>query len=284
MTNQTYPGAMLLTNESYHADTSHISKSGMDLIERSPAHYWARYLDPNRVPEPPKKHFVVGSITHTAILEPQYLEQHYFILDDAAKVAEIGGGNPRGTTRYKEWKAEELQKANGRQEVSIDDWNKVRRMREQVFSHQGAAYLLQQGYAEQSFFFTEPSAGAPCKIRPDWLNHHVRWAVDVKTTDDASPAGFGKSFFNFGYDKQAALILDGLALIEGMPWEGIAFIAVEKEPPHAVAVYYATADDIERGRIRYRGNLQTYMECRERGQWPAYSQGVEPIMRPGWIK
>lgn len=281
--NQAYPGAIVMTNDEYHATTSHISKSGLDLINRSPAHYWARYLDPQRVPEPPKKHFIIGSVTHMAILEPHYLEQHYFIMDDRAKVAEIGGGNPRATNKYKEWKAEQLQLAGGRQEVGINEWDAVRRMRDNVQSHPAASVLLQAGYAEQSFFFNELQTGAPCKIRPDWLASRFRWVVDVKTTDDASPAAFGRSFYNYRYHVQSALILDGLLAVEGQPWESIAFIAVEKEPPYAVAVYTPSDEDIELGRKDYRANLLTYTDCLSNGRWPAYSDEVETLVRPAWV-
>ena len=34
-----------MTNEDYHADTSAISASGLKLFMRSPAHYYAAYLD-----------------------------------------------------------------------------------------------------------------------------------------------------------------------------------------------------------------------------------------------
>lgn len=272
-----------MTNDEYHRATTHISKSGLDLMARSPGHYYARYLDPNRVPEEPKPHFVIGSVTHMAVLEPQFLEQHYFILDDTKIVAEIGGGNPRSTTRYKDWKAGQLAANAGRQEVRIDDFDAVRRMRDAVWTHPAAAYLLEAGYAEQSFFFDEAQTGAPVKIRPDWLNHEHRWIVDLKTTDDASPAGFGKSFFNFRYDVQAALLFDGMAQIDGA-WNGVAYIAVEKQPPYAVAVYYATADDVDRGRAQYLPLLQRYLECGNTQQWPCYPQSVMAIERPSWIR
>ena len=34
-----------MTNDDYHADTSAISASGLKLFMRSPAHYYAAYLD-----------------------------------------------------------------------------------------------------------------------------------------------------------------------------------------------------------------------------------------------
>lgn len=281
---RTYPGAVLMTNEDYHANTSHVSKSGLDLIARSPLHYWAKYLDPNRQPEERKQHFIIGSAVHAAILEPHLFERSYFSIDDASICAQIGGAKPRATNKYKEWLEAQLAANEGRQMLSVDDWQHCLNMRDAVRRHPAAAMLLQDGFVEQSFFFNDLQTDAPVKIRPDHLNHNLRWIVDVKTTDDASPSSFGKTFYSYSYHKQAALLFDGMSTVDADQWAGVAFIAVEKEPPYAVAVYYATDADIEEGRRAYRGNLLTYMECRSTNQWPSYSEGLEPIQRPGWMK
>lgn len=281
---QTYPNARVLSNEEYHADISHISKSGLDLIDRSPLHYWSKYLDPSREAEERKQHFIIGTAVHAAILEPHLFEQAYFRLDDAAICAEIGGAKPRATTRYKEWFAGQLAASHGKQILGNEDYVHCLRMRDAVWTHPAAQMLLERGYREQSFFFNELQTGAPTKIRPDNLNDHLRWIVDVKTTDDARPTAFGRSFFSYRYHVQSALLLDGMNQIDEVGWNGVAFIAVEKEPPYAVGVYYASEQDIEDGRIEYRRNLATYMECRQTGEWPAYGDSLTPIQRPGWMK
>jgi len=50
-----------MNNEQYHADTSAISASGLKLFARSPAHYYAAYLDPQRPERQP------GSYTHPTL-------------------------------------------------------------------------------------------------------------------------------------------------------------------------------------------------------------------------
>lgn len=270
-----------MTNEAYHADTSRISKSGLDAISQSPAHYYAQYLDPNRVKEPPKKHFIIGSITHTAVLEPNFLERNYFILDDRKVIEQIGGGNPRATTRYKEWKAAELAANQGKQEVHIDEYETILRMRYAVFGHTSARLLLENGMAEQTILFDEPITGAPCKCRPDWLSHRG-YVVDLKTTDDASVSSFGKSAYNYRYDVQAPFYLDGVFYNTGQRPTGFMFIAVEKLPPHAVAVYLVDDKTLERGRQKYLANLETYMECLRKGEWPAYGHDVRVLELPAW--
>ena len=62
------------------------------------------------------------------------------------------------------------------------------------------------------------------------------------------------------------------------------FVAVEKEPPHAVAVYRADPEIIEIGRRKYQAALQLLKWCQESGTWPAYQPAgeVELISRPRW--
>lgn len=272
-----------IENEKYHADTSRIGKSGLDLINRSPAHYWAQYLDPNRVRKEPTPTQITGTIIHTAILEFDEFLKRYFLLDDAKIVREIGGGNPRATKKYKEWKSEQLQENEGRQQISKDDYEIAMRSRDAVLAHGAASELITDGIAEDRIDFTEPETGVKCKIKPDWRRND-EIIVDVKSTLDASPYGFAKSIANYRYDVQAALYSDGLEYGLGANCEGFIFVAVEKEPPFAVGCYYIQPEMIQLAREKYLRNLETYKKCLETGIWPAYGQGIQLIELPGWAK
>ena len=61
-----------LSNRDYHAHPA-ISKSGLDLISRSPAHY--RY----RAPKEPSRAMEIGTAIHTALLEPDRYAAEYVI-------------------------------------------------------------------------------------------------------------------------------------------------------------------------------------------------------------
>jgi hypothetical protein len=61
------------------------------------------------------------------------------------------------------------------------------------------------------------------------------------------------------------------------------FIAMEKGPPYAVAVYEADADFLRRGERDFRKAVQLLAECRRTGEWPAYQRDeVELIGLPPW--
>ncbi len=130
-------------------------------------------------------------------------------------------------------------------------------------------------------FVEDPDTGLQLKCRADFLTGNSD--VDLKTCQDASPAGFGKAVANFGYDIQAAMTLDICALL-GLGIEHVIFVAVEKEPPFAVGVYELDTRALEVGRNKYRRLLNRYLQCVATETWPAYSANVEYLSLPGWAE
>lgn len=266
----------MITNEQYHADTSRISKSGLDEISQSPRHYWAKYLDPNREKETPTAALLFGSALHTAILEPIEFARKYVVAPEI---------NRRTNAGKAEWDAllSDCYR-NNQTLIDAEDRREIVRLKEAVYAHPSAALLLKHGRPEQTFAFREPITGAPCKMRPDWLDDTHGFIVDIKTTDDASPTGFAKSVWTYRYDVQAAFYLDGLAQLEGAMRPGFIFIAVEKKRPYNVGVYVATEEVINMGRKRYLPDLEKYVECRQYNTWPGYSNEVQALQLPAWAK
>ena len=92
--------------EAYHADTQRIGSTGLKLVHRSPAHYYAQYLAPDRVIKPPTPAMLLGKYTHCAILEPGRFWDKYACIDDAEICASLRGGgvrSPRATKEYQRW-------------------------------------------------------------------------------------------------------------------------------------------------------------------------------------
>lgn len=56
---------------------SAINKSGLDLVARSPLHYYAAYLDPHRAPRDETPSMRLGTAIHTAIYEPARFQSDY---------------------------------------------------------------------------------------------------------------------------------------------------------------------------------------------------------------
>jgi len=262
-------------NAAYHRHTA-VSKSHLDQVARSPLHYWARYLDPNRVEPEPTPAMVIGSALHTHVLELDTWDDRYVTCPDG-----IDRRTKQGKAEWESFSAA----SNGRTVLSKADAELVMKMGQAIYAHPAAAFLLQRpGQAERSYFWTDEATELECKCRPDWMTNDGQLIVDLKTTEDASPAGFRKSVANFRYHVQAAWYLDGLERATGQRPEQFIFICVEKKPPHAVAVYAASTEMIAAGERTAETDLARLALCKQTGEWPGYSNQIETIDLPPWMR
>ena len=263
-----------MNNTDYHAHAA-VSKSHLDQVARSPLHYWARYLDPNRIVPEPTPAMAIGSAVHTHVLE---LDQW-----DARYVSAPDGIDRRTKAGKAEWEAFTTA-ATGRTVLPKADADLVMRMAHSVFTHPAAAMLLAlPGKAETTHMWTDAATGLQCKCRPDWLTDDGRLLVDLKTTEDAG-RGFAKSIAQWRYHVQASWYLDGIEQATGTRPEQFLFACVEKKAPYAVAVYAADAEMIAAGAQTAARDLDVLATCKAANAWPGYSDQIEPISLPPWMR
>lgn len=258
-----------LSNADYHSGEG-ISKSGLDLIHRSPLHYWSRYLDPEREEEEPSKALRLGSAIHGAALEPEKFGEEFAVAPKCDRRTKAGKAS------Y----ADFVLDSAGKTVLTADEGELVRRVAESVRAHPTAAFLLGEGRPELSAFWRDEKTGELCRCRPDWAREGL--LIDLKTTQDAGYHGFRRSAWQFRYHVQAAFYLDGWAAAGNEPAQSFVFIAVEKTPPFAVAVYYASEDMVRLGREEYRADLDLYAACRKADQWPGYPTDIQQLDPPAW--
>jgi len=264
-----------MENDAYHAHPA-ISKSGLDLIARSPLHFWARYLDPNRVPTEPTAAMRLGTAVHTHVLELHQWQQRYITAPE--------GIDRRYKVGKEAWAAFEAQ-SEGRTVISREDADLVMAMGRAVFGHPAAAMLLGlPGKAETTHMWTDAATGLQCKCRPDWLTDDGRLIVDLKTTENASPREFARSIAEWRYHVQAAWYLDGIEQATGTRPEQFIFICVEKKAPFACAVYAADAEMIAAGAQTAARDLEVLATCKAADAWPGYNNQIEPISLPAWMR
>ncbi|QXP89647.1 PD-(D/E)XK nuclease-like domain-containing protein [Methylococcus capsulatus] len=256
--------------DKYHQHQA-VGHSGLVRIMRSPAHYRA-WLDH---PPEPTPQMLFGTAFHAALLEPEKFGAEYAI------APKFDRRTKEGKAQAETWEAENA----GKTPLTVEQMSAIEKMVVSVRAHAGAESLLAEGVAEMSAFWIDPETGVECKCRPDWMqvDGGVQHIVDVKTTCDASAEGFARAIATLGYDVQAALYVDGIEVITGCK-ATFLFIAVEKDPPYAAAVYKAADEVIEVGRTKYRGALQLLKWCRENDRWPAYQPNgeIETINLPRW--
>jgi hypothetical protein len=262
-----------MDNTDYHAHPA-ISKSHLDLIARSPLHYWARYVDPARVIPEPTPQMRLGTALHTHVLELNRWD---------AEIA-VAPNCDRRTKAGKEAFAAFEADSAGKTVITADDAEVVMAMGRSIMRHPGAAMLLgMAGKAETTHMWTDPLYGIECKCRPDWLTDDGSIMVDLKTTRDASPRGFRRSIGDYRYHVQAGWYMHGVQAATGKRPDQFIFICVETTAPYACAVYAADAEMIDRGYEQAMFDLGKLATCRAADSWPSYSDQIETISLPGWM-
>ncbi len=253
-----------MPNDVYHAWPDSVSKSGLDLVLRSPAHYQYSARRPST------RAMEIGTAIHTALLEPERFQEDYVLLRDV---------KDRRASEYKQ-----AVKQHGSEVVLVSsEADNVAGMQESVRSRPFVRDLLSApGHREASLFVQDPETGTLVRCRYDLITDDGH-AVDVKKTQDVRPAEFSKSVYNYGYHRQAAFYSDAWEWATG---ERIVFefLAVEEQLPHAAKLYELDHTAIEIGRAEYRAALNSYAQCSESGLWPAHEcEGAELITLPGWV-
>lgn len=249
-----------MPNDAYHSGPG-ISKSGLDLIARSPAHY------AYRTASEPTRAMVIGSATHAAILEPEEFDKQYMLLRDVTD---------RRSSVYKQ-AAEQFGADNVLTGTEADS---VIGMRESVRLNSSAVELLDaSGHVEIAAFATDPVTGVLVKCKFDKLLSDLR-SVDLKTTQDLRD--FAKSVANYRYHVQQAYYSDVFAWATGLQLESFDFLAVEKDAPNASRIFRLDTPSVDYGRKLYRQALDLYAECLHRNDWPMPDGGLEYITLPNW--
>jgi exodeoxyribonuclease VIII len=281
-------GLVQMTNAEYHAAEG-ISKSHLDLVRRSPLHYWQGYVNPDRGPRPHSPVFVLGSAIHSAILEPDLFPVEFIVMpEDAPKPPTELQLNPRkGAPKLEhleaaQWWDEFTVKTVGKTIITVDQHATALGCRDSVFKHPKARALLARGLAEQTYIALDPITGARIKARPDWTT--ISGAIlDVKSTMDASPDGFGHSVRKFRYHVQQPWYQDCIeAALDAEVNKEWHFLAVEKFPPYACALYTLPQALVRAGRKAMHADLQTILNCRASGTWPGYGDDSTELPLKPW--
>lgn len=250
-----------MTRTEYDA-LDRVNFSTLKAMDRSPAHY-AAGVDEER---DDTDALLIGRAVDTAVLEPRTFAESFVVWD----------GDKRGNA-WKDFAATHS---------SIDilkrsQMEEVQAIANAVRSDKHAAKYLGAGKAQPSLLWTQAvtdNVALEMKGRLDFIAD-CGALVDLKTTKDASPEGFGKAAWNYRYFVQAALYSDAFYAITGrrLPF---VFIAVEKTFPYVVQVYRVPEDVLIAGRNRYDLWLSRLAWCRQFERWPAYADGETDLELP----
>lgn len=252
-----------LTNEQYHA-LDGISASDVKIVHAKSIAHWK---NKNYKSSPTLD---IGSAIHAACLERD-------------KLHDLVKKGPE-TRRGKAWTdAKEEADSIGAILLTEADYNLAMAVAESVMMTPRVARMLNDPSCvkEQSIINKCPHTGLTLKCRPDALLPD-RAVLDIKTTQDASPRGFAKSVRGYGYDLQASFYLMS-AQIEGFSASTFAFIAVEKEPPYAVAIHTLDMEYLKWAKNQVMLTLDQIKRAQDSGDFTTGWPEVNVIGKPAWL-
>jgi PDDEXK-like domain of unknown function (DUF3799) len=262
-----------MSSEEYFALPA-INKSGLDLIDRSPAHYWALSpMNPQREESTSSSAMRLGSVLHTAILEPEQFDKRYLVAPDGVTFA------------MKEGKfIKDLAAAKGMTAISWKDSVTAREAARAVReSAAGEVLFSSGGMVEITIVWQDPETSVFCKARIDYLAKDYSYIVDPKSTDDARRHKFARSVAEYNYHRQAAWYTWGLSVLTGKTAPFI-FAAIEKTPPYGCIFYKSSEEMLIAGLKETRSLLNIYAECLDKNEWPGYASEISDIDLPAWKK
>jgi hypothetical protein len=228
------------------------------LVGNSPAHYQA-YI---RMPQEETKALRFGTFVHSAILEPHTLNDLYATAPDVDKRTKQG---------KEDWAA--FATANAGKTILDAEESAIGHL--VASSARFALKRLGVEFDATEVMYQVDYNGVPLKAAIDGVAGDYLW--DIKTTDDASPAGMLKSIRNYRYNLQAYWYRLVYELATGRRPLGFRFLFVEKEPPFATAVCEIGPDLMSWAVADFEKAVTLYKACTESGVWPSYPEEIQVI-------
>ena len=248
-----------------------INNSSLKLFEDCPARY-IHYLTAEDADNPA---FAKGRLWHTAILELEHIERDYATICHATQErllaqAQAAGSKAKSFSKalstYKEWAALN----EGKEIITQEELEAALAGRHGVY-HGAFKEALNRGDAELSVVSEYEGIHGPMAVkgRFDLYDRETGTIWDLKTTRDASPAGFGRLAWSYGYVRQAGFYRM-LCELEGLPFEHFRIVAVETAAPYLSGIYTVPPEATRWASECARAALDRLAECQKTDTWPGY--------------
>lgn len=280
-----------------------VSNSRLTPLLKSPAH--CRYAMDH--PKPPTDAMILGSAVDCLVFSPTLFNERFAVAEQCSRATQKGPRcSKNGVSKVfgePVWHCSQHLTAGFRYHkdftvLSADQSSTAYAMAKVIHDHEGAKTLL-RCCEEFQLSLVWRENNLLCKGRLDGLSTELKTIIDLKKCQDASPEGFAKSIAQYGYHRQAAMYLRG-ATYHGIDVKNYVIIAVESEPPNAVALYTLTErpprtvsnahetfgrlSPVEYGNHQLLRLLDLYERCEATGKWPGYAEQPVAISLPKWAE
>jgi hypothetical protein len=268
-------GALLIKDQPFseYQKIDALNHSTLKVIERSPAHCFASKINAGR---PSTAAMRRGNLVQA------FVQGERFVRWDGERRTKAG---------KEEYEALCLEHGINKV-ITADEYDQAEGMSAAVLGHPVAGSIWGPDHkadiiVEPTILFEHTSEllgqgkVLQCKARPDAVLPASCTLIDLKTTTDASPGAFERKVFEYSMHTQLEYYRIALAQC-GYDIKHALLVAVEDEPPYAVAVYRVTDDVLKLANGQLTAWLNKYCACTRMNRWPAYDPGVVDIGLPAW--
>jgi exodeoxyribonuclease VIII len=269
--------AELETNEQYHADTTRLSNSMLNILKRSPKLFWSYYIAKCLAFPETSDSMALGSMVHTLLLEPEEFKNRYRFKPECDRRTK------EGKAIYNDFVASLPERC---EIVTSDDFAKAMQCAASLNSHEEYSNVMKATWdtriVEQRIDFEID--GVEMRSKLDYLSLPAQVCIDIKTSRDASPVEFSKSIMSYGYHRQAAIYREAVLQKHGIECRFV-FAVVCTEPPYECALYEPSEMMLQDGMIEVSALLREFKVRSESDDWASqWSKGIVPIELPRWYK
>jgi len=237
-----------------------LNYSGAKELLKSPAHYQA-YLNQEREET---KALRMGSLIHCAVLQPEALNEKF------VTAPEVDRRTKEGKETYAAFQSS---LKPGMTVVSAEESAECHII---ASAAKHALERMEVTFDMTEFMFTTDHCGVQLKCAIDGVGTDG-YLYDLKTTEDASPAGILKAIRAYRYNLQAYFYRLCFETAFERRVLGFRFLFIEKTPPYATAWVEIGPELMSYACSDFEKALQTYRECTTLGEWPAYGDEVQVI-------
>lgn len=248
-----------------YTELNAISHSDLRLANRSMRHYQlGARVEPNAS-------MILGSATHTYILEPEKFASEYMV------VAPYDRRTKEGKLLHEKL----LDDAAGRHLFPEAEMLKLTCMKRELEKTRTWKMLREEPWqVELTAQWRHEPTNLACKGRPDAIFGNT--LIEFKTTSRASAWQFQKTILEYGYHTQLAYYSEGLRKC-GIQVAHCIIIAQETEPPFLTAFYRLNDEALKLGADQNETTLKRIKYALESGEYEGYPDMLLDIDLPKYM-
>lgn len=263
------------SNSDYHADTSRVGHSMLEVYRESPITYHARFVTKTINQPASTPAMMLGTALHAILLETDRFDELVVVAPDCDRRTKDGKA---------QWEMFQSSR-NGRAVIDSEQNDIVTAMAKSVLEHPEAAKLFQRAeHREKSLLWTNEATGILCKCKPDLLWSAGVMIGDLKTANDPTPGPWSRQAANLGYARQTAHYSDGVESLLGKRPRMVHIVVGTKEP-FECACYFLNPEDIEHAAFQNQKALNDLAMSFQTGNWLApHNREISVISLPKWTQ